>query len=609
MASARTTIANWYKRIRRRGITNLSVTSAFFWRKLLGISLCTLLPILILGLLVVTWLRGSITHMADENNRNHLLQTQSRVELILSEMDSLSLTFSANSDVTTTLSQAVMQENYSTAIREVAKLMRSYLIPPVAARPYIQSLYIYVDNPYGRFLTDTDNLVTRDTFYDIGWLESYERQRQENKQFASELRSLKRYAFEKESTQVITLYKRFFLREGVVVFNLYKRYFDALLADLVSMRGQQLLVVDGKGEVVMQSEPQLLLGYADIERLCGALGSGPFNYEAGRTRYQVSRIRSDLFGWTFLSITPHSQLYAFPDRAMGFMGLVLCAAAAVCLLLSIRHARRSHASIMRVFGLLDAMDKGEEPPSVEVERDDAYAYILHNILRNYAKQNNLKRQLEKKQFEAKTLELSALRAQIHPHFLFNTLQSIYWMSVERMGGPNDVGEMIQNMTSILEYSMESSDPLVPLEQEIRNTKAYIALQHMRYQDRFAVRWHVEAGIERFHTIKLLLQPLLENAITHGVNWEEHRTLNVDVSLARVNGCVAVRMKDDGLGIASEKLEEIRRRLASQSDEGHIGLFSVNRRLCLTFGPEYALEIESTNGTQILIRMPLIGEAE
>lgn len=583
----------------------MSVSGRFFWQRLLTLLPGALLPLLLFGIVIIVVLRGSISAWTDANNRNRLVQTQNQIELIIGEMDSLNITFSVNFDISSILMRSMLRENYNSSLQDVSKLTRNYLIPAVAARPYVHSLYIYMDNPYGRFLTDTDYLVTLDKFYDTSWYESYQHQKELDRPFDSDLRELKRYAFEKQSTQVITLYKRFFLQQGVVVLNLNKKYFDSQLQKQAAFPGQQLLVLSADGQILMQSGYDPIPSGEDIAAIAASPSDTIPDYRLGGHHYQVTRVTSGLYGWTYLSMTPLTDLYALPNQLVLIIILAMALMAVICLIYSVMYAKQSRDSIMKIFALLEAMEHREPLPAVTPRRNDAYTALMHNILKNFASQNELRNMLEQKKVEAKMLELTALKAQINPHFLFNTLQSIYWLSFEHMGGPNDVSAMIENMTDILQYSMDSADDMVPLSLEIKNTQEYISLQHMRYQQRFSVAWEIDEEAKPYYTIKLLLQPLIENAIQHGINWDSKDQLHISVRIKMTDNQIHIMLKDDGMGIPREKLKALVQQLEIQGEEGHIGLANCHRRLRLTFGPEYGLELESENGLQISIRLPMI----
>jgi len=271
---------------------------------------------LLFGIVIIVALRSSISAWTDANNRSRLLQTQSQIELIIGEMDSLNLTFSVNADITGILLRSMLRENYNSSLKDVSKLKTNYLIPTVASRPYVHSLYIYMDNPYGRFLTDTDDLVTLDRFYDTSWYDSYQHQKEINRRFDSDLRELKRYAFEKQSTQVITLYKRFFLHQGVVVLNLHKKYFDQQLQKSAVYPDQQLLVLSADGRVLMQSIADPVPSGEDIAAIAAQPSATIPDYNLDGQHYQLTRVTSDLYGWTYLSMTPLKDLYALPNQVV-----------------------------------------------------------------------------------------------------------------------------------------------------------------------------------------------------------------------------------------------------------------------------------------------------
>ena len=125
------------------------------------------------------------------------------------------------------------------------------------------------------------------------------------------------------------------------------------------------------------------------------------------------------------------------------------------------------------------------------------------------------------------------------------------------------------MTEILEYSLDDPDEMASLQDEIRNTLAYITIQHMRYQERFSVEWHYNPEIETYYTVKMLLQPLVENAIMHGMRWNEGMPLRIQISVENHEDFIEIKVSDDGVGIPIDELRKMRSLLQSHSDEGHI----------------------------------------
>lgn len=582
-----------------------SVSKRFYWQKLRELLPGAILPLLCFGLVLSILLRNSIVSLADKQNRAKLLQTMAQIEQTIEEIDSLNLTFGVNYDIVRTLTRTMQHDSFTArSIAEMQKLITHYLIPTVAARPYIESVYIYQDNPYGRFLTDTNYLVTLDSYYDTSWFDSY-CALDVGYGLHSEVRTLQRYSFEKDRREVITLYKRLYMRNGAIIMNLFKAYFDAQLKAQAETEAQQYIVFNDQMQVVMQSHEDPWLLNADIlnDIMHGDETLTPIAPDGEKC--QITHVVSPTLGWHYISITPLNTLYALPNRLMTYVLMGSLFTVLLCSFLATRYAKRSHASLMMILHALQASKDGHEMMQYIVPQNDLYSQIMQNIIANYTHQNALQQQIAEHRNQAKVRELTALRSQIHPHFLINTLQSIYWMSYGLTESSNEVSRMIEHMTAILEYSMETKDRLVPLALELSNTRAYIALQHMRYQNRFTVAFHIDESLLHCFTLKLILQPLVENAIMHGIDWESDEALSIAIFIQHTGQTVHVAVEDNGLGITDASLIALQQNLDCGEESDHIGLLNCHRRLQLTFGISCGLVISNEKGFRVDFAFPMI----
>jgi two-component system sensor histidine kinase YesM len=169
--------------------------------------------------------------------------------------------------------------------------------------------------------------------------------------------------------------------------------------------------------------------------------------------------------------------------------------------------------------------------------------------------------------------------------------------------------MIEQLGHMLRYVLDRPGETVTLKEEIDNTKRYIEIQTYRYEDKFFVRWNVDDAALDFPIIPLLLQPLIENSIYHGIKEKEGRC-GIKLSMHIEPSGLHIRITDNGLGIVPEDLSAIRQKLIHpEIDPGrHIGLYNANKRLALTFGEKYSISIRSryTVGTYIHIFLPDFG---
>lgn len=219
----------------------------------------------------------------------------------------------------------------------------------------------------------------------------------------------------------------------------------------------------------------------------------------------------------------------------------------------------------------------------------------------------LKLQLSERKYRLQAAELLALQSQINPHFLHNTLETIYWEILRISGKPTIAHRMLENLSDIMKYSLNSKDNLVTLKEEIENTKSYIEIQKYRYEDKFDVYWDYSPLVDNYKIKKLIFQPLVENSIYHGIIKKDIRCY-IKIKIVKSDSHLRIFVADNGAGILPEKLDVIKQKLVSNEDfSDHIGLFNTNKRLKLLYGDKYGIRIRSLpdKGTVVFIHIPIL----
>ena len=210
----------------------------------------------------------------------------------------------------------------------------------------------------------------------------------------------------------------------------------------------------------------------------------------------------------------------------------------------------------------------------------------------------------REQENLKKSELRALQAQINPHFLYNTLDAIVWLA--EAGQSKEVIHITRALSDFFRISLSQGKDWIPLSEEIKHLTGYLTIQKIRYRD--ILDYEIEIPEELYHiqVLKLVLQPLVENAIYHGVKHRRGRGL-VKVSGGFENSMLVLRVQDNGAGMTPERLEQVRRGLGANSAESAgYGLFNVNKRIQLYYNLPQGIEIESAPGvgTTVTLRVPL-----
>lgn len=205
--------------------------------------------------------------------------------------------------------------------------------------------------------------------------------------------------------------------------------------------------------------------------------------------------------------------------------------------------------------------------------------------------------------EKREMEMLALQAQINPHFLYNTLNSILWLS--ELQGADKVTQMLDSLIKVLQYTVDNTKEFVRVRDEVAFIHNYIRILNFRYFERFSFIFDIKEDTLEYEMPRFILQPLVENAVLHGF---DNNDLNATVKLSihLQDGELFLCVSDDGRGMPEEKIREILHTdSSSKKSLNKIGLYNVNQRICLIYGEEYAIHIDSKVGcfTKVTVRIP------
>ncbi len=531
------------------------------------------------------------------------------VDVTMFELDALNLTFSVSTTISSSLDSLLGGKSVSFDDVRLSRLLNEILGAQSKARPYVDSVYFYLDGHPERFFALDEGFVEMKGYPDQAWFASYSVARNDRLLW-TETREIRRFGFEKAPESIFTIYRRLFPsgngRTGVIVMNIEKEHFDGLVSRAAAFRGQEVYILDSGNRLILSNgaakEPSpacAALGDREIRALSRQTSAGDSHY--------VYSSPTSRYGWHVVSIIPASSLEGLSIMLrrliLAMLAIALVIGVTITLSLARRDARRT-ASVMELFRKAEA---GEELPDNPPLQHDEYDYMIETLIGTFLKQRYATLHLSERQARAEVLELKALRAQMNPHFLFNTLESLYWMVFGHEGKPSPAADMIKNLSMLLKYSLAESE-FVSLGDEIDMAKRYLAIQLFRYKDKFDVAWDIDEGAPPCQVVKFFLQPLLENSIYHGIRGLECPGLitiraRIDAAAERL----LIGVEDDGAGMDSGRLAEIRELLRNESQPAdHIGLYNTNRHIQLVFGQEYGLDIESApgRGTLVEVRFPL-----
>ena len=254
-------------------------------------------------------------------------------------------------------------------------------------------------------------------------------------------------------------------------------------------------------------------------------------------------------------------------------------------------------------------EQGEFDTKVNITTEDEIGRLAGVFNTMLAHINELVEKNKDEMENKRKSELKALQAQINPHFLYNTLDSIVWMA--EMGKSEDVVEMTMALSNLFRSSISDRNELVPLETEIQNIQSYLTIQKYRYADKLNFKIDIPNELYHCPVIKLILQPLVENAIYHGIK-EKDGPGTILISGFDAGADFILSVEDDGTGMSKEQIRAIFEESPKDGRKsGGIGVKNVDKRIKLYFGTEFGLTYTSEpgRGTRAMILLPKSGKKE
>lgn len=396
-------------------------------------------------------------------------------------------------------------------------------------------------------------------------------------------------------------------REGLFFVDLnYSAISDLCNNNSIEEKGY-IFVLDAEGNIVYHPKQQLMYGGLKTENIDAIMECREDSLiidEGGDSKlYTMSK--SKRTGWTVVGAAYTSELLKNNEQAQMWYLLV----ASILLLAVIGISSIISREITKpIRSLRDSMRKvqnGQFDTHVEVITENEIGSLGRSFNLMTSEIQALMEQNVYEQKQKRKSELKALQAQINPHFLYNTLDSIIWMS--EAGENDEVVEMTSALARLLRQSISNDQEEVELEKEIEYVKNYLTIQKMRYKGKLEFFIYVDPRVAHVPIIKLVLQPLVENAIYHGIKYKETKG-NLKIYARPVDGRVEIVVADDGIGMDEDVMEHIFDEHRKEQKRNGVGVPNVQKRLKLQYGSEYGIRYESVKGagTKAVITIPVDG---
>lgn len=567
--------------------------NSIFLRTFLFITALTVIPFIVLSIMFYSNTLKNIREEITLENSYIFDNSVNIIDRTLIEVDALSSSLASNESTQLYTINNVSTDSFKT-ISRLAKTL------PIIYR-YIDSIYIYSE-PTDTVIMDNNSIPLSD-LSDTDWINAY-------RAVTSPKGTIIPRSKNNVYPQLITIIKPIYVadeKKGAIIMNinaqsiynsmLYQQYKD----------GRLFFLVNADNKIIISSELSYFNTYPDdIGLNTLTIESNPKNsvYEINDKNYVVLSGDSTISDYKYISAYP-LELYEHKLSTMKLqiIGILLLLMIIIFILAYVASVR-SYSPLNEIISFLD----NSQPPADSIEEEDKneLMYIINSIQTHINDKTKMAEILEERMKLLRKSQYDMLQTQINPHFLYNTLETINWMAYNMSNSENPVSKSLINLASFFRNTL-TSGYFVSIENEIKYTKEYINILALRYGDLFDIEWDIDESILSYTIIKICLQPIIENAVYHGIKQKNDKGLIKIKGLCDDNNIILI-VSDDGVGIEKDALDELNKTLSETSftnEKSHIGLSNVNQRIKIIFGDSYGIHVESTVGvgTDVYVTIP------
>jgi sensor histidine kinase YesM len=393
---------------------------------------------------------------------------------------------------------------------------------------------------------------------------------------------------------------------GMAVVNMRADYFKTAYKDSSSFKGN-IYVINSDGLTLFDSSGSLSGKLFPYETYSA---SGLNDLETNKMNIVNKRFSEDT-GFTFVDIVDKQIIAKETDGIRANINNIIAVSIALTMAIGLISASILSKRIKSLVKNMKNVESGKLDTRIQVGSNDEIGYLERSFNSMCAKLAEYIKNVYIFEIKTKTAELKALQAQIDPHFLFNTLESI--RTTAQLNKDYQTAKMIHLLGNMFRWNIKMKGIIVDLKEEIDYVRSYIELQKLKYNNAFDVAISIDSSAYKLGVLKLTIQPIVENAIAHGIGEMQTGGHIVIEGLLR-EGNLVLRISDNGKGMDESKINEVTANLIKNQDQdrsGSIGLSNVHQRNCILFGDDYGIKIfsELGKGTVIEVSLPIMSKEE
>ncbi|WP_273320269.1 sensor histidine kinase [Vallitalea guaymasensis] len=392
---------------------------------------------------------------------------------------------------------------------------------------------------------------------------------------------------------------------GYLMINMEEVILEQAYKSLIDDENVELFICDKNGVIISHPDKSKIGTTIRYKRYANEVLTSKDNNSYVQYKDKIDKVAIystiDSNGWKIIKTISTGYLYEEINNIQKYFLLGGFLYGIVIILFMIFFSIRYTEPMMKMKKVINKVEQGDLTVRTEVHSNDEIGQLGDSLNNMISEMEVLIDKLVKEEQAKKEVELEALHAQINPHFLYNTLNTIKWMA--KIQGNKSVSRAITALIKLLRISTNLGRDMITLEEEIDYVKNYIVIQKLRFNEAINLTYNIDSDCLGLTVPKLFLQPIVENSIIYGIG-DENNELNIEIKAFTRGEDLIIEITDDGPGIEDEILEKIFKSQTDKNKFSKVGLNNVNQRIKLYCGGDYGLQIETKVGAGTLVRVRL-----
>lgn len=555
-----------------------------------------MIPIFIIGFFSYRESLKIVQQKVSISNMNTVRQVGERIEFIFQDAHDMTLFLIQNSDVREFFKLVDDPDEANNGAKKITLYNElSYLI---SSKPYINSIYFKGFNGISMDTRNAANPIDKDTesmiiklkggyIWNIGSIFNYDGTE-------TNVFSIIRVVNDINMTSN---------KLAIMKININEEDLSEIYSDKIIGEQDDFFIIDSNNQIVSSIDKDRLNQQFNLDMSVKGVNdskAGYFQSELNGQDYLVTYYDIDSLDYRLINLVPLSELLKENRIIQKVMLEVAGISFLVCVLCALLFSLKILSPLKKISMQMKMVENENFDVQVSINSNDEIAMLGRSFNKMSAKLKELVNQVYVIRLKKKEAELATLQAQINPHFLYNALDTIYWMG--RKEKAFETSKLVEALAKLFRLSLNSGREITLLQDEVEHLSNYMIIQKKRYGDSISFNMEVEDGLLECQVIKLILQPLVENAINHGIDKKDGKG-NISVLIRKEAHNLVYEIKDDGVGV---DVNEINRLLKDTGNSNRrFGIKNVNDRLKLYFGDEYGITFLSgtDKGTIVIVVQP------